>query len=148
MRDYIDQHEHDSDSNRERPTMKKTNIAYWIITALFSAFMIFSSIGGITLHPDAVVMLHDKLGYPLYFIQFLSVCKVIGALAILLPMMPARVKEWAYFGFFLDLFTGMYSFFAVGDPVAQWAPMGLFIGVLLAAYMLHHKRVAAEVITS
>lgn len=148
MRDYNDQHERDSDSNRERPTMKKTNTAYWILTALFSAFMIFSSYGGITLHPDAVAMLHDKLGYPLYFIQFLSVFKVVGALAILFPMMPARVKEWAYFGFFLDLFTGMYSFFAVGDPVAQWAPMVLFIGVLLAAYMLHHKRVAAEVITS
>ncbi len=128
--------------------MNKTNTAYWILTVLFSAFMIFSSYGGITLHPEAVAMLHDKLGYPLYFIQFLSVCKVIGAVAILLPMVPARVKEWAYFGFFLDLVTGMYSFFAVGDPVAQWAPMLLFIGVLIAAYMLHHERGAAKVVTS
>ena len=52
--------------------------------------MIFSSIGGITLMPEAVAMLHDKLGYPNYFIQFLSVCKVLGAIAILLPMVPAR----------------------------------------------------------
>lgn len=120
--------------------MKRINIAYWIITALFSAFMIFSSIGGIMLHPDAVTMLHEHLGYPNYFIQWLSVIKVVGAIAILLPFIPARVKEWAYFGFFLDLATGMYSFIAVGDPVAGWAPMTLFIAVLVVAYVLHHKR--------
>jgi hypothetical protein len=124
----------------QHPTMNKTNVAYWIITALFSAFMIFSSYGGITLHPDAVAMLNDKLGYPLYFIQFLSVCKVIGAIAILLPMVPARIKEWAYFGFFLDLVTGMYSFIAVGDPASQWAGMMLFMAILGVAYWLHHIR--------
>ena len=122
--------------------MKKINIAYWIITALFSAFMIISSIGGITLMPEAVAMLHDQLGYPLYFIKFLSVCKVIGAIAILLPMVPARVKEWAYFGFFLDLVTGMYSFIAIGTPASQWAGMVVFIAVLIVAYWLHHKRLS------
>jgi hypothetical protein len=122
--------------------MKRINIAYWIITALFSAFMIFSSIGGITLHADAVKMLHEHLGYPLYFIQWLSVFKVIGAIAILLPMVPARVKEWAYFGFFLDLATGMYSFIAVGDPVSQWAGMSIFIAIFFIAYWLHHKRLS------
>lgn len=120
--------------------MKRINLAYWIITTLFSAFMIFSSIGGITLHEQAVAMLHDHLGYPLYFIQWISVFKIIGAVAILLPVLPARVKEWAYFGFFIDLVTGMFSFIAVGDPVAQWASMLLFIGVLIGAYALHHKR--------
>lgn len=122
--------------------MKRLNITYWIVTALFSAFMIFSSIGGITLHDQAVAMLHDHLGYPLYFIQMISYAKVIGAIAILLPMIPARVKEWAYFGFFIDLVTGAYSFHAVGDPFAQWAPMLLFITVLIFAYVLHHKRLA------
>ena len=48
------------------------NIAYWIVTALFSAFMVFSSIGGITLDEQAVTFLHDHLGYPLYFIRFIS----------------------------------------------------------------------------
>ncbi|HPF90501.1 MAG TPA: DoxX family protein [Flavobacteriales bacterium] len=122
--------------------MKRTNIAFWIITALFSAFMIFSSIGGITLHPDAVTMLHEHLGYPLYFIRWISVFKIIGAIAILLPSVPARVKEWAYFGFFIDLFMGMVSFIGVGDPIGGWAPMIIFIGVLIVAYWLHHKRLA------
>jgi hypothetical protein len=117
--------------------MKKINIAYWIITALFSAFMIFSSYGGITLMPEAVAMLHDQLGYPLYFIQFLSVCKVIGAIAILLPMVPARVKEWAYFGFFLDLITGIVllhqpSVTPIGQLVGH---SSIFIAILLCGLL-------------
>lgn len=73
--------------------MKRINIAYWIITGLFSAFMIFSSIGGVTLDENAVAYLHDHLGYPLYFIQIISVAKILGAIAIVLPMVPTRVKE-------------------------------------------------------
>jgi len=127
-------------TTRHPPPMKRLNLTYWIVTALFSAFMLFSSFGGITLMPEAVAMLHDHLGYPLYFIQLISYAKVLGAIAILLPMVPARVKEWAYFGFFIDLVAAIVSFAAVGDPVAQWAPMFLFIGVLVWAYELHHKR--------
>jgi len=126
--------------------MKRLNTTYWIITALFSAFMVFSSIGGITLHEQAVAMLHDHLGYPLYFIRLISFAKVLGAVVILLPFVPARVKEWAYFGFFIDLFVGMVSFIAVGDPVAGWAPMLLFIALLIFAYWLHHKRQAPATI--
>ncbi|HRF82372.1 MAG TPA: DoxX family protein [Flavobacteriales bacterium] len=103
--------------------MKKLNLTYWIVTALFSAFMLFSSFGGITLMPEAVAMLHDHLGYPLYFIQLVSWAKVIGAIAILLPKVPPRVKEWAYFGFFIDLVAAIISFIAVGDPVMAWAPV-------------------------
>jgi hypothetical protein len=123
--------------------MKKLNITYWIITALFSAFMIFSSIEGIMLTPDAVAMLHDHLGYPLYFVQLVSFAKVVGAIAILLPMVPVRVKEWAYFGFFIDLVAAIISFAAVGDPLAAWAPMFLFVAILILAYVLHHKRLKA-----
>ena len=92
--------------------------------------------------PEAVAMLHDHLGYPLYFIQLVSCAKVVGAIAILLPMVPARVKEWAYFGFFIDLMAAEILFIAVGDPVA-WAPKFRFIAVLIAAYLLHHKRISA-----
>ena len=121
--------------------MKRINLAYWTLTGLFSAFMIFSSIGGLTLNEQAVEYLHVKMGYPLYFIQWFSVFKVLGAIAILLPL-PSRVKEWAYFGFFIDLVTALFSFLAINEPVSVWAPMLLFIAVLLVAYWLHHKRIS------
>lgn len=122
--------------------MKRLHLTYWIVTVLFSAFMIFSSYGGITLMPEAVALLHDHLGYPLYFIRWISVFKIIGAIAILLPNVPVRLKEWAYFGFFIDLITAAFSFIALGDPISLWAPMTIFFLMLMAAYMLHRKRVA------
>lgn len=122
--------------------MKRLHLTYWIVTVLFSAFMIFSSYGGITLMPEAVALLHDHLGYPLYFMRWISVFKIIGAIAILLPNVPVRLKEWAYFGFFIDLVTAAFSFIALGDPISLWAPMTIFILMLMAAYMLHRKRVA------
>lgn len=69
--------------------------------------------------------------------------KILGALAIILPMVPARVKEWAYFGLFMDLATAIYSFFALGEPAMNVAPMFLFVGVLVVAYGLHLKRQVA-----
>ena len=123
--------------------MKRVNIAYWIITGLFSAFMIYSSTGGVTLDEQAVAFLHDHLGYPLYFIRIISVAKILGAIAILIPGWP-RVKEWAYFGFFIDLVTAVLSLIAVGDPASGWALMFIFIAVLIASYLLHHRRLNAK----
>ncbi|MFN3874664.1 MAG: hypothetical protein ACK4L7_01980, partial [Flavobacteriales bacterium] len=42
-----------------------------------------------------------------------------------------------------ELVAAIASFAAVGDPFAQWAPMFLFVGVLVWAYVLHHKRRSA-----
>ena len=124
--------------------MKRINIAYWIITALFSAFMIFSSIGNIMVNAESIAFVHDGLGYPVYFIPFIGWAKVLGAIAIVIPIVPARMKEWAYFGLFIDLATATYSFIATGAPVQGWIFMLLFIGVLVASYLLYHRRLSAR----
>src|SRR6185369_10727053 len=87
--------------------MKKTKIAFWIITGLFSAFMLFSSIPDILVVPDAKAFM-NHLGYPDYIIPFLGVMKLLGIIAILIPGFP-RIKEWAYAGLFFDLFGAVYS---------------------------------------
>ena len=132
-----------SHMKNEASSMKKINIAYWIITGLFSAFMIFSSLDNVFTGAQSVAFVHDKMGYPVYFIPWIGAAKILGAIAILLPMLPARVKEWAYFGFFMDLSTATYSFVALGEPMSGIAPMFLFIAVLIIAYLLHHKRLQA-----
>jgi hypothetical protein len=45
--------------------MKNTKLLYWVITILFSLFMLFSSIPDILNNPDAVKFM-THLGYPLY----------------------------------------------------------------------------------
>lgn len=87
---------------------KTTNILYWIFTILFAGLMIFSSVGGIGPSEDAKKILHEGLGYPVYFIQFISYAKIIGAIAILIPGLK-KIKEWAYAGLFFDLAGAVYS---------------------------------------
>jgi hypothetical protein len=84
------------------------NILYWIFTILFAGLMIFSAIGGVEPNADTVKMMHDGMGFPIYFIQFISVAKIVGAIAILIPGL-YRVKEWAYAGLFFDLAGATYS---------------------------------------
>lgn len=78
---------------------KNLNLWYWIVTGLFAAFMAFTAIPDIMMSPDAVNMI-TGLGYPDYFIPFIGVAKLLGAIAILIPNFD-RVKEWAYAGLFL-----------------------------------------------
>ena len=39
---------------------------------------------------------------PAYLISFLSIAKILGVIAILIPGFP-RIKEWAYAGLMFDL---------------------------------------------
>ena len=124
--------------------MKRINIAYWIVTGLFSAFMIFSSYDNALMGEQSVKFLHDYMGYPTYFIPWIGWAKILGALALVLPV-PARVKEWAYFGLFIDLLTALYSFIALRSPEpGGYVFMSLFIVVNIASYVLYHKRLTAQ----
>lgn len=117
--------------------MKKINIIYWIITGLFSAFMLFTAIPDILLVPDAIKFISD-LGYPLYFIVFIGIAKVLGSIAIVIPGFP-RIKEWAYAGLIFDLIAAMYSIAATAG-IAASLPLVLFIAVAFTSYFLYHKK--------
>lgn len=118
--------------------MKKVNIAYWIITGIFSAFMIFSAIPDILLSADAVTFI-TALGYPKYFIPFIGWAKLLGSIAILIPGFN-RIKEWAYAGLFFDLFGAVYSAIAMGGLQLQLTFMVLPFAFLFLSYYLWHKR--------
>lgn len=119
--------------------MKKTNILYWSITGLFSAFMASTAIPDILLDPEAMKMISAGLGYPGYIIPFIGVAKLLGSVAILVPGFP-RIKEWAYAGLFFDLAGATYSALSV-DP-SQWGILFMVLpfSFLFTSYFLHHKR--------
>ncbi len=89
-------------------TSKTINIIYWISTILFALLMIFSAVGGLQPSQQAIDLLHSNMGYPIYFIQFISIAKLLGSIAILIPGLN-RIKEWAYAGLFFDLAGALYS---------------------------------------
>lgn len=118
--------------------MKKTKIAYWIFTILIGAFMLFSAIPDIIVVPQAIDIVTKHLGYPVYFIRFIGVAKLLGVVAILIPGFP-RLKEWAYAGLAYDLIGAIYSSSSVGDPASAWIFIILPLAVLFCSYFFYHK---------
>ena len=115
-------------------------ILYWVCTILFAALMLFSAAGGIQPTADTIKIMHDGLDYPIYFIQFISVAKILGAIAILIPGLN-RIKEWAYAGLFFDLSGAIYSGIAVSgfDPLMLTLLIWIVPGVL-SYYFWHRKK--------
>ena len=121
-------------------TAKTINISYWATTILFALLMIFSAVGGIQPSADAIKLIHDGLGYPIYFIQFISLAKVGGSIAILIPGLK-RIKEWAYAGLFFDLLGAVYSGLAVNGFDPMMLTLVVWFGMGIASYVFWHKKI-------
>lgn len=84
------------------------------------------------------------LGYPLYFVTLLTVFKVLGALALIVPQVPGRIKEWAYAGFAIDFICASVSYFMV-DGFGFFAIFPLIIlAVLIISYISYHKMITVK----
>lgn len=124
-------------------TTKTTNILYWVFTILFAGLMIFSAVGGIGPNEKMIEMLHKGMGYPIYFIQFISWAKIIGAITILIPGFN-KIKEWAYAGLFFDLTGATYSIIKV-SPSFDPGMLGMiaWFGTGILSYYFWNKKMKA-----
>jgi hypothetical protein len=99
-------------------TSKALAAGFWISTVLFALQMGFTAYAQLRLPQVAAEFAH--LGFPAYFRIELSWAKFAGLAALLVPMVSARVKEWAYAGFAITLVSALIAHLAVGDGVAAW----------------------------
>jgi hypothetical protein len=100
-------------------TPKTKTIVYWTVTALFCLEMSFTAYN--ELASPLVVEVFARLGFPSHAFRVeLSVAKILGVLALLLPLVPARLKEWAYAGFAINLVSALIAHFSVGDGLFAW----------------------------
>jgi hypothetical protein len=98
---------------------KARTIVYWTVTALFCLEMSFTAYN--ELASPQVGEIFARLGFPSRAFQVeLSAAKVLGVLALLLPFVPARLKEWAYAGFAINLASALIAHFSVGDGPWAW----------------------------
>lgn len=109
-----------------------------MVTGLFSLFIISTSIPNVIKDQASVDLISKGLGFPEYFIPFIGVAKILGAIAILIPGFP-RIKEWAYAGIFFDLAGATFASIAAFGFMPQTSIMFLFIAFELASYFLYHK---------
>ncbi len=119
--------------------MKKINIAYWIVTGLFSAFMISTSVPNVLKNPDSINLISEGLGYPEYMIPFLGIAKITGSITILIPQFK-KLKEWAYAGLFFDLAGAWFSIIAKHGFAPDQLFMLVFFGFFFASYYLNIKK--------
>jgi len=127
---------------------KTINVLYWVFTILFAALMLFASVGGIQPTADTIKIMHDYMGFPVYFIQFISVAKVLGVIVILIPNL-YKVKEWAYAGLFFDLAGAIYSGVASAgkfDPMMLTLLIWVAMGIL--SYYYWQKKISHPLISS
>lgn len=116
--------------------MKKLKIIYWIITTVFVAGMLTSTIPSILMLPYSVEHFRDHLGFPVYFLFFTGLTKSLGIIALFIPGFP-KVKEWVYAGFTFDLIGAIYSTLAVGDPVRSVIFQTLVLALMAGSYFFY-----------
>lgn len=92
---------------------KPRKALYWLAKGFISAFMLFSAY--IT-YAQAEEL--QKLGFPDYFRIELVTAKIIGAIVLLFPFTPVRIKEWVYAGFIISMVSALIAHICSGDPLS------------------------------
>jgi hypothetical protein len=123
--------------------MKTTKILYWVFNGLFAFVMFGSAIPDVMMSADAVRGMHTIMGYPLYFVPYIGVAKMLGAITILVPGFP-RLKEWAYAGLTFDLISATYSLYNTPNPEGPWYFMFIFLALAACAYIYYHKKLKLQ----
>jgi hypothetical protein len=95
---------------------KRERILYWATTGIVCAVMVYSILN-FTLFdrfpfPEGGFV---HLGLPGYFKVELTIAKILGVSALLIPGVPARIKEFAYFGFGITLVSAAIAHASSGD---------------------------------
>lgn len=74
------------------------------------------------------------LGYPIYFLSLISVWKMLGVVAVLIPRL-TLLKEWAYSGFFFIMSGAVFSHIVSGDEAKElFGPLLLLTLTVISWY--------------
>ncbi len=122
--------------------MKTVKIIYWVSTILFALIMSFTAIPSLMNNKESLEFM-THLGYPLYFVQFISVAKILGGVTLILPGL-TKAKEWAYAGLFFDLAGALFSIYAVDGINPGMAFIGFCLLLGVVSYLYKQKKNAFE----
>ena len=117
--------------------MKKEKIIFWIATTIIA--LLEGVMPALTSQTELAKEGIRHLGYPEYFGNALVVFKILGVLAIVIPQVPKRVKEWAYAGFAFDFLFAAISHGAVDGINGQTFFPLVVLGILAVSYIYYHK---------
>ena len=94
--------------------MKNKKWQYRLLKGFIIFFMLFSAYFSYSHAKDL-----QRLGFPDYFRIELVIAKVIGAIVLLLPRTPLRVKEWIYAGFIITMISALTAHISTNDQIGR-----------------------------
>ena len=117
--------------------MKTAKIIFWTTTIII--FLFEGVLPALTSQTELAKEGIRHLGYPAYFGVLLVVFKIAGTLALIIPKVPARIKEWAYAGFAFNFTAACVSHWAVDGFGGQTVFPLIVLVILAMSYVTHHK---------
>ncbi len=121
----------------EKQNQKKTKIVY--LTSTIIIFLFEGVMPALTGHTELAKEGIRHLGYPEYFGALLLVFKILGSLALILTITPPKIKEWAYAGFAITMFSACISHWVVDGLGIQTIFPLVILSILLLSYFSYHK---------
>ena len=117
--------------------MKKDKIIFWSATTILFLFQ-----GVMPAFTSQTEMAREgirQLGYPAYFGSMLAIFKVAGAVVLMFPQFPRRIREWAYAGFAFDFIAACVSnsvVYGLGSEAVSPLIALLILGI---SYVYYHR---------
>ncbi len=119
--------------------MKKNKIAFWIATVFIVLWEGLMPLGTLLFAPQYINAGTKPLGYPDYLAYALIICKLLGVIAIAVPQVPTKLKEWAYAGLTFNLIFAFISHACVDKNAAFMVMPILVLGILAVSYFYQAK---------
>ena len=117
--------------------MKKYKVYFWISTGFI--FLMEGVMPALTSQTELAKVGISHLGYPQYFGNALVIFKVLGVLALVIPNLPKRIKEWAYAGFIFDfLFASISHGVVDGINFQTFLPLIVLL-ILMVSYINYNR---------
>jgi len=114
--------------------IKRYERLYRIAKGFISFFILFSAYYSYT-HGDDL----RHLGFPDYFRIELVIANVIGAFVLLIPQIPARMKEWVYAGFGIAMISALVAHVCSHNPISKILFVAINFALVCISVQYVHK---------
>lgn len=115
--------------------MNKDKTIYWTVTIIAMALIVLPSYFAPREYLKETIR---RMGFPGYFGLELDILKIVGAVIILIPVIPSMFKEWSYVGFGILLLSASLAHWLVDGWLKGIAPLVPF-AVLAVSYYYFRK---------
>ncbi|MBS1623058.1 MAG: DoxX family protein [Bacteroidetes bacterium] len=120
--------------------MNREKKIYWTITVIAMILIVLPSYFA---PREYLVETIRRMGFPDYFGLELDILKIVGAILILVPVIPAMFKEWSYVGFGILLLSASLAHWLIDGWLKGVAPLVPFAVLAVSYYYfrrLHYAR--------